>query len=74
MQSLRIIFIFLQLEAMKGMLSQIRIKLIAERTGQEFNQRKSRKGAFWEDRYHATAVESGIILLNVLYILEFYEK
>ena len=35
------------------------IKLIAGRTGQEYNQRKSRKGAFWEDRYHATAVEEG---------------
>ncbi len=35
------------------------IKLIAGRTGQEFNQRKNRKGAFWEDRYHATAIESG---------------
>jgi putative transposase len=35
------------------------IQLIAGRTGQEYNQRKNRKGAFWEDRYHATAVESG---------------
>jgi putative transposase len=34
-------------------------KLIAGRTGQEYNQRKKRKGAFWENRYHATAVESG---------------
>ncbi|EFK11578.1 conserved hypothetical protein [delta proteobacterium NaphS2] len=34
------------------------LQLIAGRTGQEFNQRKSRKGAFWEDRYHATAVET----------------
>ena len=34
------------------------IKLIAGRTGQEFNIRKKRKGAFWEDRYHATAIES----------------
>ncbi|MDD2389994.1 MAG: transposase [Desulfobacterales bacterium] len=34
------------------------IKLVAGRTGQEYNIRKSRKGAFWEDRYHATAVES----------------
>lgn len=33
------------------------IQLIAGRTAQEFNQRKERKGAFWEDRYHATAVE-----------------
>lgn len=32
------------------------IQLVAGRTGQEFNQRKKRKGAFWEDRYHATAV------------------
>ena len=35
------------------------MKLVAGRTGQEYNQRKNRKGAYWEDRYHATAVESG---------------
>jgi putative transposase len=34
------------------------MKLVAGRTGQEYNVRKSRKGAFWEDRYHATAVET----------------
>ena len=34
------------------------IQLVAGRTGQEYNQRKGRKGAFWEDRYHATAVDS----------------
>ncbi|BBO71393.1 hypothetical protein DSCA_53330 [Desulfosarcina alkanivorans] len=34
------------------------IKLIAGRTGQEFNQRKKRKGEFWEDRCHATAIEN----------------
>ena len=34
------------------------IKLTAGRTGQEYNIRKNRKGAFWEDRYHATAVEN----------------
>ena len=33
------------------------IQLIAGRTGQEYNQRKKRNGAFWEERYHATAVE-----------------
>jgi len=33
------------------------IKLIAGRIGQEYNVRRNRKGAFWEDRYHATAVE-----------------
>ena len=35
------------------------MQLVAGRTGQEYNQRKDRKGADWEDRYHATAVESG---------------
>jgi REP element-mobilizing transposase RayT len=46
------------------------IQLIAARTGQEFNQRKSRKGAFWEDRYHATAVETDAHLVQCLvYIL-----
>jgi putative transposase len=35
------------------------IQLIASRTAQEFNQRKNRNGAFWQDRYHATAVETG---------------
>lgn len=35
------------------------IKLVAGRTGQEYNKRKNRLGAFWQDRYHATAVESG---------------
>lgn len=34
------------------------IKLVAGRTGQEYNIRKNRKGAFWQDRYHATAVET----------------
>ncbi len=33
-----------------------REKLVAGRTGQEYNQRKGRRGAFWEDRYHAMAV------------------
>ena len=42
------------------------IKLVAGRTGQEFNQRKNRKGAFWEDRYHATAVESGDHLIKCI--------
>jgi putative transposase len=32
------------------------IQLVAGRVAQEFNQRKKRKGAFWEDRYHATAI------------------
>ena len=46
------------------------IKLIAGRTGQEYNQRKHRKGAFWEDRYHATAVESGEHLFQCLIYID----
>ncbi len=32
--------------------------MVAGRTGQEYNIRKKLKGAFRQDRYHATAVES----------------
>jgi len=42
------------------------IQLIAGRTGREYNQRKGRKGAFWEDRYHATAVKNGNHLTRCL--------
>ena len=35
------------------------MQLVAGRTAQQYNERKRRKGAFWQDRYHATAVESG---------------
>ena len=42
------------------------MQLIAGRTAQEFNQRKKRKGAFWEDRYHATAVETDHHLISCL--------
>ena len=45
------------------------IKLVAGRTGQEYNVRKNRKGAFWADRYHATAVESNRYLRQcIIYI------
>lgn len=45
------------------------VKLVAGRIGQEFNMRKKRKGAFWEDRYHATAVETDQHLLRcIVYI------
>jgi putative transposase len=42
------------------------LALAESRVAQEFNQRKSRAGAFWGDRYQATAVESGGHLLNCL--------
>jgi hypothetical protein len=46
------------------------LQLIAGRTGQEFNQRKERKGAFWEDRYHATAVEANEHLICCLVYID----
>jgi putative transposase len=46
------------------------MQLVAGRTGQEFNQRKGRKGAYWEDRYHATAVESGDHLARCLVYID----
>jgi len=42
------------------------MQLVAGRVAQEFNQRKSRKGAFWEDRYHATAVAADRHLVHCL--------
>src|SRR5210317_1314703 len=42
------------------------IKLVAGRTGQEYNKRKKRKGAFWQDRYHATAVQSNSHLIKCM--------
>jgi putative transposase len=45
------------------------IQLVAGRTAREYNKRKKRKGAFWEDRYHATAIETGKHLLQcIVYI------
>lgn len=34
------------------------MQLVAGCTAQGYNRRKKRNGAFWEDRYHATAVQS----------------
>jgi len=38
--------------------------------GQEYNIRKRRKGAFWQDRYHATAVETGEHLRECLVYID----
>jgi len=46
------------------------IQLIAGRTAQEFNQRKNRNGAYWEDRYHATAVETDNHLIQCLLYMD----
>ncbi len=34
------------------------MQLVAGRTAWEYNRRKERTGAFWEDSYHATAIQS----------------
>ena len=46
------------------------IKLIAGRVAQEYNVRKKRKGAFWEDRYHATAIQTGRHLIQCLVYID----
>lgn len=46
------------------------LQLVAGRTAQAYNQRKSRKGAFWEDRYHATAVDTDEHLLRCLVYID----
>ena len=46
------------------------IQLLAGRTAREFNQRKKRKGAFWEDRYHATAVQTCEHLIRCLVYID----
>ncbi|MFW8602426.1 transposase [Desulfobacterota bacterium M19] len=46
------------------------IQLVAGRVGQEYNQRKKRQGAFWEDRYHATAVDQENHLMRCLVYID----
>jgi REP element-mobilizing transposase RayT len=46
------------------------MQMVAGQTGQEYNRRKNRKGAYWEDRYHATAVESGAHLMQCLVYID----
>nr|WP_306793147.1 transposase [Desulfopila inferna] len=47
-----------------------RLQLIAGRTAQEYNIRKNRKGAFWEDRYHPTAVQADQHLAKCLVYID----
>ncbi len=42
------------------------LKLVAGRVGQEYDIRKNRKGAYWEDRYHATAIQSDEHLIKCI--------
>jgi putative transposase len=47
------------------------LQLVAGRVAQEYNLRKKRKGAFWEDSYHATAVATDDHLLRCLLYIDF---
>ncbi len=42
------------------------LQLVAGRTAQELNRRKDRRGAFWENRYHATVVDTDDYLARCL--------
>lgn len=53
----------------KGVIARS-LQLVAGRTAQEYNLRKHRRGAFWEDRYHATAVETGDPLIRCLVYID----
>jgi putative transposase len=44
--------------------------MVAARVGQEYNRRKRRRGAFWEDRYFATAVETDHHLVRCLVYID----
>ena len=46
------------------------MQLAAGRTAWEYNQRKKRRGAFWEDPYHATAVQSDRYLLECMVYID----
>lgn len=46
------------------------MQLISGRTAQEFNYRQGRSGAFWEDRYHSTAVQSDEHLARCLVYID----
>jgi putative transposase len=46
------------------------MQLIAGRTAQHYNRRKKRNGAFWEDRYHATAVDTDTYLARCMVYID----
>ena len=46
------------------------LQLMESRVAQAYNERKNRRGAFWEDRYHATAIECGSQFVNCLIYID----
>jgi putative transposase len=46
------------------------LQLIAGRVPQEYNIRKKRKGAFWEDRYHGVIINSENYLIQCMMYID----
>ena len=46
------------------------MQLVSGATGQAYNRRKNRKGAFWEDRFYTTVIEDGVHLLRCMAYIE----
>ncbi len=46
------------------------MQVVAGQTAQEYNMRKKRKGAYWEDRYHATAVQADSHFISCLVYID----
>ncbi len=59
----------LAVDSKKGIISRS-MQLVSGRTAQAYNSRKNRKGAFWEDRYNATAIEDGVHLLRCMVYID----
>src|SRR5258708_7421514 len=56
-------------DTQKGVIARS-MQLAAGRTAQGYNRRKARLGAFWEDRYHATAIETDAHLHRCLVYID----
>jgi putative transposase len=52
-----------------GQISEL-MKKAAGQSGQGYNRRKGRSGAFWEGRFHSTMVDSGRYLFECLIYIE----
>ncbi|NDY74627.1 hypothetical protein DO021_22360 [Desulfobacter hydrogenophilus] len=46
------------------------MQVVAGQTAQEYYMRKKRKGAYWEDRYHATAIQSDSHFIKCLVYID----
>ncbi len=46
------------------------MQLVASQTAQDYNRRHNRKGAFWEDRYHATSIAGESHLMKCLIYID----